>query len=195
MGLLSNSQWNVTKPGARFSAPLQTPLSRMAAIPPEPLSWKQNTSQHNTSTPRAKAGWDSGPTSSGDDLYATGQPRRVHKMCVHLSHGWLFICFKSTFCSLRSAMETTFTSSAHTSTVVDDDGADGVRKPAHMHTIPESKASSVQRETPYPTGSYVSSNKGHLALIKGITLMSTAPETTLPPHLQPWQRKRALTSK
>lgn len=51
----------------------------------------------------------------------------------------------------------------------------------HTHGIPKSKARSAQTGTPCPAGSYVSSSKGHLALIKGIKLMSTAPETTLLP--------------
>lgn len=53
MGLLSNLQWNVTKPRARFSAELQAPLQPAAAppdaVPPEtPLPEKKYPPGHTT---------------------------------------------------------------------------------------------------------------------------------------------------
>lgn len=67
--------------------------------------------------------------------------------------------------------------------------------PSGWRQDPGSEARAAQGRTPCPAGSYMTRNKGHLALSRGIKLMSKAPETTLPSHRQSWQRKKALTSK
>lgn len=104
MGPLSNSQRNVTKPRARFSAPLEAPhdplhsgMATLAAVPPDPISWQWNTSVGTPQTPPGPEAVGCGhflkPGGSEDALCTTGQPRWVYQMCLHMSCHWCWLIF------------------------------------------------------------------------------------------------------
>lgn len=204
MGPLSNSQRNVTKPRARFSAPLEAPrdplhsgMATLAAVPLDPIFWQWNTSVGTPQTPPGPEATGCGhflkPGGSGDALCTMGQPRWVYQMCLRMSCHWCWLLFF--FFLFRGMLS------------VPQDLPEGKPQdsggwrsrhqclPSGWRQDPGSEARAAQGRTPRPAGSYMTRNKGHLALSRGIKLMSKAPETTLPSHRQPWQRKKALTSK
>lgn len=96
-----------------------------------------------------------------------------------------------------------FANSAHTSTVVSNNHTGtnplaGTRRTYMCERLQEKVLAKspkhIKSRTSSLARSYKMGNEGHLALIKGIKLMSKAPETTFPSHLH-LKRKKALLSK
>lgn len=202
MGPLSNSQQNVTKPRARFSAPLEAPrdLPRSrtavpAAVPPDPISWWRNTSVGTPQTlpgpswARSCGAWTLSSQKAREMLFAPWGSQDGCIGCLVIGVDcFFFFFFEECFLLPRICLKEPW-----------DSGGWRSRHQCHpsgwRQEDPGSEARAAQGRTPRPAGSYMTRNKGHLALSRGIKLMSKAPETTLPSHRQPWQRKKALTSK
>lgn len=206
MGLLSNLQWNVTKPRAGFSAELQAPL-QPAAAPSDAVPLKTHLLEKKYPpghTGKYLQGWELHKELTLQDAFSSWEIQEL----LFTSHSSQNGCERSA-CILilsfffssdqpKGAMGLAFASGAHTSTAVNNSHASvnplaGIRRTHACERLPE-KAKSVQRRTACLARSYKTGNKGHLALIRGIKLMSKAPETTFPSHLH-WKRKRALLSK
>ena len=183
MGLLSNSQWNVTKLGARFSAELQEPLQPIAALPDagapqNPIPWGKKNTPQCTPLNTSKAG-SCTRSSLCRMLSPAGKFRRtsLHHRAARMSVYDLPVCFF--FFSLldqpKGAIGMAFFASAHTSRVVNSSQAStsplaGIRR-THVCGRLQEKAledsSSAQRRAACLARGCKRGNKGHLALIRG----------------------------
>lgn len=132
MGLLSNLQWNVTKPRARFSAELQAPLQPAAAppdaVPPEtPLPEKKYPAGHTTEHLQS---WKLHKELTLQDAFSSweiqevffsshsSQNRCVRSACIFFIYFFFFSSDQP-----KGAMGMALASGAHTSTVVNNNHA------------------------------------------------------------------------